>query len=836
MTKRELDEDDLDQLAELCLAAYGFPSDLEVEPLSHEHAPQVAASSQHVLVEFVSEVEDVDDLAPGSGVSFGESGLTLVFGRNRSGKSGYVRILKQACEARSVMPLRGDVFSDATPSPSALIHYTVDGDAQKHRVDGSEATPSELRSAVRVYDDECGAVLRGSANEVLYRPFELDLLESLAEAADRVRSVIASRVDDLGPSRLALDGVAEGTGARAFVDGLAPKTTDEEIRAACEFGDEAAGRLEELIALLSGDRSREALRQEEVRIQRFENLRDRLSAIDDGLGEEATDRVRALHDTATSAREASRLASEQAFRDEALAGVGGDVWRQLWEAARRYSNEVAYPEEDFPVSGDDAVCVLCEQPLSDDASARLHRLEEFVQQDVQERAERSEADLEEALEHVRAIRIEDPDDDARWEELSSHDEELSTRCREYVAAQTTRRQQIERACSGGDWAAVDAAPAAVHDEFEAVLARVRERLDTLRGAVDGEEREKFVVERAELEARQALAARVDDLTRERDRLRERAVLQKALSDTSTQAISHKSRALADRYLTDALVEAFEDEVDRLGLERVALVSAGGKKGVVRHQVQLDGAQAGTAVDDVFSEGERSALGLAGFLAELDPSVSSIVLDDPVTSLDHDNRLAIARRLVQLARDRQVIVFTHDAVFALWLCTAAEDLEVDVTGRELVRAPLPGVCRDALPWTAQSVKQRLGELQEVIARARRLIDDGAPEASGVVTEFYKRLRTLWERALEESLLGPMLTRYSTEVHTKPILRLPQFSQDDARQFEEGYSKACTHGEVHDENPAVNLELPTADDMTADVEMLRDWNDRMRKMMSPRGGSK
>lgn len=71
-----------------------------------------------------------------------------------------------------------------------------------------------------------------------------------------------------------------------------------------------------------------------------------------------------------------------------------------------------------------------------------------------------------------------------------------------------------------------------------------------------------------------------------------------------------------------------------------------------------------APDDVLSEGERTCVAIAGWLAELHASgnTSAIVLDDPVTSLDHKYRKRVAQLLVREAQNRQVVVFTHDIVF------------------------------------------------------------------------------------------------------------------------------------------------------------------------------
>src|SRR3546814_1265078 len=78
----------------------------------------------------------------------------------------------------------------------------------------------------------------------------------------------------------------------------------------------------------------------------------------------------ALASYARSKLGAARLAAEKAFTGEPLTGVGGEAWRVLWDSARRYSTEIAYPGQPFPPSAEDAHCMLCQQPLEAEARAR----------------------------------------------------------------------------------------------------------------------------------------------------------------------------------------------------------------------------------------------------------------------------------------------------------------------------------------------------------------------------------------------------------------------------------------------------------------------------------
>lgn len=82
---------------------------------------------------------------------------------------------------------------------------------------------------------------------------------------------------------------------------------------------------------------------------------------------------------------------------------------------------------------------------------------------------------------------------------------------------------------------------------------------------------------------------------------------------------------------------------------------------VAFPVSVDGADNGTALG-VMSQGEMHALGLATFLPRgcaPESPFRFIVVDDPVQSMDPSKVDGLARVLAELAEQRQVVVFTHD---------------------------------------------------------------------------------------------------------------------------------------------------------------------------------
>ena len=123
--------------------------------------------------------------------------------------------------------------------------------------------------------------------------------------------------------------------------------------------------------------------------------------------------------------------------------------------------------------------------------------------------------------------------------------------------------------------------------------------------------------------------------------------------------------MAQLVVTGRLRSAFATNLAHLGFTAAPVEIKLGTGTVGQHPYQLSLiARDDVPPADVLSEGEKTCVAVAGFLAELETTNngSCIVLVDPVSSLDHHYRLRVARKLVDVAKQRQVIVFTHDIVF------------------------------------------------------------------------------------------------------------------------------------------------------------------------------
>ncbi len=184
----------------------------------------------------------------------------------------------------------------------------------------------------------------------------------------------------------------------------------------------------------------------------------------------------------------------------------------------------------------------------------------------------------------------------------------------------------------------------------------------------------------------------------------------------------KLTALAATHVTEALATTMNAELKALGYKRRVQPDLTGRTDLGVTKVTLRLKDISAKASKVLSEGEQRALGLAMFLAELEslPHTSTVVFDDPSTSLDHVFRQAIARRLVTLSETRQVLVLTHDAVFLTELAMALQRAGSSANYKTIGWDDSPGLVSEGLTWTTMDTKARLADLRERV-KALNTID-------------------------------------------------------------------------------------------------------------------
>lgn len=593
--------------------------------------------------------------------------------------------------------------------------------------------------------------------------------------------------------------------------------------------------LAQLTADLAGDPTR-AARQLVVLKSKVDGHVARLDRLFTSISADSANNLRRLAVDSDAARRAAEAASSALFRDEPLPQIGSEVWQALWASARAFSDAEAYPEQRFPVTDPGSLCVLCQQELTPVAADRFNRFEAFVRDDSQQRADAARLAYDRALATFKgeAISLTELTGIVTTIRDELRQDALALEIRSMTLRALWRHRQIRRRHTNPS-AAIDVAT----EEYpRRVLvdqaADIETRANALAAEAGSPARAALLAEKAELADRQWLGGIKADVLAEIERLEKIARLEAAQRDTATNRVTTKSTEIAQALVTDALRTQFAREVARFQIAGLAveLRQQNSVQGIPRFKVALT-RKPTAAVGQVLSEGEHRCVALAAFMAELatTENKSGIVFDDPVSSLDHMHREAVAKRLVAEAAHRQVIVFTHDLAFLFELNRAADDAQPKppVAISSISRgADKTGFCRSEPPFKARRVSDITTSLSNQLAGERYHFEQGnQDEWRKSVKSVAATLRDTWEIAVEEAV-GHVIRRLSNEVKTPGLVKLTAITIPDCEAMRDGFGR-CSEL-LHSAAVALNRPLPRPEALTAEIDALAAWADSLRQRQS------
>ena len=566
--KGRLDDTDIAELVALCkeIRASAKGTSAKLQPLKKAHIPANPGTADSVSLLAVKDVSAVNNLAPSQTLPFEPAGLTVVYGDNGAGKSGYARILKRACRARHSGQILQNIYAQPTADKaSATIVYSVGSAEQPPENWKDDGHPHPVLSAVSVFDRDCATIHIDGKNEVAFRPFGLDVPDELASACQRVKEALTEEHRLLEKARNPVflnPAWKPDTAAGKALSSLKHDTDIKAIEAMAKLSDSDISRLANLKEDLSKNPGKAAAEQK-FKADNIKALADTLTALETLTGDAALGSRFTLHREATAKRAAATLAAQKAFSGDLLPGVGGDLWRALWESARRYSLQVAYPGKEFPPQ-QEASCVLCQQPLSADALSRMARFEEFVKQDTEQQAQAAEASATAAFNKLAGRTIDARATKPTRQEIALSDPKLARDILRFIASARLRRYALVNAIKQRrevlHLPPFSADPKAALGEMEKII---RSYAEELQNAANADERKKLEAEVAELTDKVILRDALPAVHDEVERLRKIQFLSQCLSDTTTNVITKVGNDIADTVITPQLRDRFQEEIVKL---------------------------------------------------------------------------------------------------------------------------------------------------------------------------------------------------------------------------------------------------------------------------------
>jgi len=797
LTAGPLDEAQQREVLEILAGAPAAPTPL---PLALDDLPADEGEQGRVELTAIRNLSNINCLAPGQTLSF-QPGLNAVFGNNGSGKSGYGRLLRRVTRSGEPEEILRNVFDPgaATGPQTADFEIAVDDHERTLTVDLS-VDPDRALSAISAFDASRARLFLAKPNVIEHVPRPLRLMRALVLAQDQLSGILRERAQQRRGALPALPAISPDTPAARALAEIDSRTDAADLVRQMTLGDAEQAKLGELEQAAAAIRADQSKRLEDTAKAQATNARSaaqRLIDADKRLGAGAAAELADLRKRLEDANAAERTLADRAFADQRFQATGQGPWREMWFAAERFAQASGTI---FPDSDGSGGCPLCQQDLDPTARERLLRFQEFVSSDLRRQA----IDLQDQLKaRIDAL----PDLDSLramvHAELRGAPQPVIDTTNRIVALLQGRATAARHAAAGEPWQpcehAVTVDPLIAHADAQDTLA---ERHAHMR---DEQTQRKIMRELDELRARTALVAAQETIAEHVRGLESIARIEQALAMLNTQRITLKLRELQEAAITERIRTAIGEEIRELDPVASRIEIAGkANKGETVIQLKLK-EPCRAKVGNVLSDGEQRALSLAFFLAEVAVSDerSTIVLDDPVSSLDHQRREYLAARLAQESKRRQVIVFTHDMAFIHLLQEAADEAGVQLHGQTLRRAfHRAGTVAFEFPTKLLGPAKRLRALRHRLrAELSPKHKHEDPQYEQLADAWLTDLRKAYDQIIEDTVLAGTVRRFSSHVRVRRLHEV-KWTPQIATRIDKAMRKASP--KAHHESLALHPE--------------------------------
>lgn len=824
-----LSEDDYRELYSLLLKENGIATSGDITSRAIDENVIPSDEARHSLtINSISQLCHVNCVDSKQTIEFAKNGMTIIYGENGTGKSGYARVFKRACFCRDksdeILP-NVMLPEERGCEPSAVFNITYDGIVRKITwKQGMQKCCPEL-AYVSVFDAKTARMALTSEQEIQYRPYGFDILEKLgSEVVPKMKAMLLSEVNSLDLRETAFSKLhGEHEVGVVFAD--LKNASIEKVRELGNPTEEHKARGLELKKILNDSNLAESIRNVEMACSRIDAALSNIADVNSALSEENVETFRVACKNRIELEQAAAVAARQLQgTDDLLDGSGGAAWKRMFMAAQNFVAETV--RQNVFVS-DIGRCPLCQRPYDNATHERIRRFDAYIANEMSVALDESNKQCDSLVDTISRLSAENCIPKTTIDELSATIPSLEAEFVTWVSSINIRKTCITNALSGKSAWIV---PSDICDTISCTLKGLRsmfaKKASEMRGIMASAKREEAEKEIDALRKRfqlKSMMPQVEEWFIRRDRFVKLTELSKTFS---TLPYTQKIKELSDASIVTPLISSMKQEFQRLRLNLLPncpVFLTKGKQGKIVEALSLQVANP-QPVTRILSEGEQKIIAIAAFLGELSIAghTHAIVFDDPMTSLDYYWRREVAARLSQEANNRQVIIFSHEPAFVSLLVDNCKQNNVECVVHSLSRIHAnSGVVSPGSKWVLKKHKERIDEMEKMFAELSRGIT-GSPTEDEIrrIRRAYALLRETIEQVVQDVCFLGTVKRFDNYVNIKQLLDVVPLDDAAIRELYFVYKKCSNYIEGHDHGTDTAEAPPSPREFGNDLNMVKN----------------
>ena len=755
--------------------------------------------------------------------------LTILYGVNGAGKSGYIRLLKNSFYSKDKEQIIENVNQENGHKPiSAQFHFSSNGTQIPLKY--PEDLGNGIFSQFAVFDGEIGKRHLKNRNDFSFRPAGLRLFNEFNAGLEKLNNRL--NIESRSKSTLnpfANDDIFQGESEiKTFLSSLSQNSKLVDLQKHLPFTDEE--KTKKLESEKKFDDLKIALSQKDKTLKELTNVREQLTTRIKNLDITnqwfAQTQLEYINNSISDCKTKNAIAKKQGiekFKSEKINDIGSDEWKVFIQAAERFALKQKNNETIYPEIGDN--CLLCQQPINDDLQKNLiQSYWAYIASVSEQEAKTARENLDKTKEGYEKLDFNQfPESDVLSSWLKENKEEVLKFGKQALENQNALSLNIIDAINKNEVRQFTEIKTDL-SIFDIVLNDLNSRIKALEENEQNKILELLLKEKTYLAHKEKLSIRyteIESLHKNIIWVYKANLFNKQWHKTQS---TNTEKRLSNDYFNSDYINAFNQECDNLNGKFGIMIDAKSSDAQSNRQLFLKGKDPSA----ILSEGEQKVIALADFIAETNITTinKGIVFDDPVNSLDEERKSTIAKRLVDLSTQKQVVIFTHDLVFVSGLINFAGDNNVPNECHWIEnRNGIPGQVWLRNSPTYEKVYRNAEPVKAFYNVAKE--DDCPPaEREYKVRNGFTALRTCYEVLVINDLFKNVVQRYNERVSVDSLSSV-YFDEELINELLDGFAQCCRYMEGHTHSDKYAYLKPEPQNLNEEIQRYESIRTKIRR---------
>lgn len=805
-TESELSQTDREMVFNYFLQALGLYKGLSSVNIVK---PTYKPSNKKTELISLSGVKGVNRLAKNQTINFGKN-LTVIFGENGTGKTGYGRILKTL--GFSYDPnntILSNIYGEKQ-AKSAVINYKVNDIDKVFNWDGTNK--SEELGSISMFNNSCVQISL-TDRELIVSPMGFHLFSLVITELGELAKLLNTKKESYSTIIPWKNTLSESTLQNTFISQLSGTSSEQTLLEISDFkeSDELLIKeKEEILLNLNKPLLDNEVKNLELSINELKVLIAKIQFAQNNFTLGDWSRLKELNVQITNLENRAKLGIKEIAEEKGIKFYQTQEFATFISSAERYIKILG--NEQYPNDSD--TCVYCLQPIDKSARELLNNYRILLNDKSQEELNQLNKERVQLLSKVSKIEV-----SLKFHQSTFGIDINSNPIQPSKIIEYNNKLSSYKASFLSD---------SFKNEFEFSMD-YPQYIDFLNSKVT----ENELLRKSKIELLANLSERETDLKKQISELRDRKLLSgkveeiksyiknykiisklnTSASSFNTSSISRKTTQAREELIASNFESIFQNELKAFRKSHIKIdLNFGTGKGQskVIHKMNEK------SLTDILSEGEQKAIALAEFLTELqlDTVKAPVIFDDPVNSLDHFIIDDVARRLLDLSNERQVVIFTHSVLlFNSFLSMSKLPTRKRIDCRFFNSKNEYGETGFIV-----DAEEEINQIKSYVTKINLILNNTPKDRaeSDVAHEGYGHLRSAIEILVEHHIFQGTVKRYQKNIALTQFLKVDGSLLDlHKNKLNEIFERCCGFIFGHS-NPEIIVNSPTLIDLEADFQ--------------------